>query len=821
MPRQVDLREHLLQLTHDPTQQLTPDVGLEKMANGLAELLLKIPEMLRAEIQRVIETLLGIAANPIAALEEWVQGIPVLSQIVAALTGIPGGIAQLAQAFKNLRDFLRIDINVADFDPIAAAKHFATSVVQPFIQIASRIRAALLGPLPIGLLTDRLPTLLMEGGFDDPITIVEGSGFTHDATDGVPGTTPLGCARVECDGTHRQIATEIQEVGPGWTLEIAGYIKHQGLVAGADAIRLNVIPYVDENTPAAGGPIMVATAGAASGDSVGIDGWRLLPIKGAWTVPATGISHVAIECHVTDSATGGVVKFDEITLHATQKIPQGFTKDLPQDLTSLWNWLGSLVDQLLAGLGVTPEGGLLDKIFDLSDELEWIQSKAQEVGEEIQNGWNKFWGRVFGVPNATGKSSEDFAEAAQLIVDYVRQGADGTDSTEGEMADAKSAVDGLRQTVAALQSKLSQLLARDPQSGGGAPGVVGNVATDEAERPAHVGWGPGWIIPPGFNVNGVATDGHRWVWNDSGNSQRTTPGIYTATPTLTPYQSVQFVMASLMERPGWGGPGNPSNWIIFRSNVTGTQFAFIKVLPSTVQLWKYDNGTFTQVLDSFSATPAVGARWEVRAGTAAGVDTIVLLMNDRGVANWTPDPGVIWSDAAHQFAGQAMQSDNRNLGEATPGSIEVWTLSDNAPDGTVGTGLIVTSSNTTGRSLPTGASRVPSGFFDVTEHESADIVWDGQKATVRDAGWYSVQAEIAMSTGATGAMAVLYRQGIPWKVRRSGSPITATASVGGSWNIYLPEGGECGPGVYVAGSSGAIVGDAATQATWFSITRLN
>lgn len=452
MPRQVDLREHLLQLSHDPTQQLTPDVGLEKMANGLAELLLKIPEMLRDEILRVIETLLGIAANPIPALQEWVQNIPVLSQIVQAITGIPGGLAELARNFANLREFLKIDLNLPTFDPAAAAQQFATTVIQPFIRTIAKIRAALLGPLPIGLMTDSQPTLLLEGGFDDPITIVEGSGFTHDATDGVPGTTPLGCARVECDGQHHQIATEIFEVSPGWTLRVTGRVKYEDLVAGADALRINVIRFADESTPIEGGAaLMVATAGTVSGTSGGPDGWGTVPIVGTWTVPDTGVTHVAVECHTADLAAEGVAKFDEITVHATQKIPQRFTKDLPEDLTSLWNWLGSLVDHMLTALGIAPVGGLLDRIFDLSDELEWIQSKAQEAGEEIQAILDAFKG---GVGGAITDIKTALDAAGQNVRDGIVQalGGSGTGHTVEDVIEAlrnipRTAVNGLEDAL--------------------------------------------------------------------------------------------------------------------------------------------------------------------------------------------------------------------------------------------------------------------------------------------------------------------------------------------------------------------------------------
>ncbi|MCC9181071.1 hypothetical protein [Mycolicibacterium mageritense] len=475
MPRAVDLRPEKFDVSHDPTQQLSPDTGLEQLGGPIDELGKLLGEFPR----RLIETLLGIAEDPIPEVAQWVANVPGLSQIVKALTGIPGTIEQLGQAFANLREFLTIDINAPDFDPQAAAQHFVAAVVQPFIKVISQIRAALLGPLPIGLLTNDTPTLLLEGGFDEPITIVEGSGFFHDATDGVPGTSPLGCARAECDGTHKQTATALLKVGPGWALKLGGRVKYENLVAGANALRINLLPYADENTPWSGGAVMVATAGTVSGTSGGDGGWGTTPIEGTWTVPLTGVQYVAVEVHVTDAATAGVAKYDEVYLLATQLIPQIFTKDLPEDLLTLWNGLGGLVEQMLTRLGLPVLGNFWDQVADLTDELELIQERAAQgiqdaaealndlatlagnllnnpaavlgqIGQElvenleddlaeagdaigdvfddVRDGWNRFWDGIFRTSGSTGKTALDVQTAAESISTAVDQVQNNTES---------------------------------------------------------------------------------------------------------------------------------------------------------------------------------------------------------------------------------------------------------------------------------------------------------------------------------------------------------------------------------------------------------
>ncbi|QBI98035.1 minor tail protein [Mycobacterium phage Jamie19] len=270
-----------------------------------------------------------------------------------------------------------IDFTVPDFDPQDAAREFVRTVVQPFLNIVSRIVPALLGPLPIGLLTDEKLTLLYEGGFDDPVTIVEGDGVEHDATDGAPGSTPLGCAKVTCDGTYKIRRTEPQPVAKDWVLKAGADVKYESVIAAAEsnAVRVEIVPYMGEGNPQA------AVWMASDESPAGTEPWGPLNALGSYTVPE-GVTHVSVQWVVGSEATGGVVKFDNVYLQATQKIPQGFTKDLPEDLASLFNWIGTLIDSALDALGITPAGDLLDRIFDLSDELEWIQQKARDGAQD-------------------------------------------------------------------------------------------------------------------------------------------------------------------------------------------------------------------------------------------------------------------------------------------------------------------------------------------------------------------------------------------------------------------------------------------------------
>ncbi len=283
-------------------------------------------------------------------------------------------VADAMRVVTNLKTFFAnaVDLSEIDFDPQQAARDFVRFIVQPLLRVIDQIKAALLGPVPIGLLTDQLDTLVLEGGFEAPETIAEGSGWVHDEMDG-------GCAMVECDGTDHQMSSSFIRVAPGWQLELSARWHWQGLTAAPESLRIELQPWADESTPV-GAPIVLLSAGSASGSS---GGWQAMTAPSLYSVPATGVRFVTLVPRVTDNATAGTVRLKDVKLVAVQRIPQNFTVDLPEDLASLFNWIGSLVDQLLARLGITPTGGLLDRIFDLADELALIQETAEDAVSTI------------------------------------------------------------------------------------------------------------------------------------------------------------------------------------------------------------------------------------------------------------------------------------------------------------------------------------------------------------------------------------------------------------------------------------------------------
>lgn len=332
-------------------------------------------------------------------LLDFIQGLPVIGELVGLLEAILGEydgddevLLAIQQIFAPIRKLVQLvagqDVGFPTIEDVTSgwtALADALENVPGLGQIVGLVRsfgAALLGAVPVGFITDDSPSMLVEGGFDAAETIHPDSVFEWRA-EGVPGTSPLGSAWVEANGSDLSDATEIMPVGADWELEIGTHVKWVSLAAtaGQNAIRLNVLPYVDSQTPHPSGAVMVASVESPSGDSSSDkDGW--VEIVGTWS-PPEGVTHFAIEKHVTSAATAGAVGFDDTYVKATQKLPQRYTHNLPEDLSSLFNWIGLAVDTLLDALGETPVGPILDRIFDLGAALEGVAQDAWDAATDV------------------------------------------------------------------------------------------------------------------------------------------------------------------------------------------------------------------------------------------------------------------------------------------------------------------------------------------------------------------------------------------------------------------------------------------------------
>jgi len=254
-------------------------------------------------------------------------------------------------------------------------------------QLFGKIPPSRIPGLPWAHLFDGAEELLDDPSFDNPSTFANNPAITYDPDF---GRLKPGSARIDADGTTRVGVSNLISVAAGEVMPMSVHVFYEGVTAtGQDPIRMSVRGYHVEKdgTRTLVDTQLIDAVAAPSGESDDVpeaeDGW--LRLSGSYTVPelAESVDEIVMEISVTDAMTAGSVWFDDGSVKKTRDgMPQLWIKNLPTDLNSLWNGLTGMVDQLLIRLGITPVGGLFDRIFDLSDELEWIQEKAAEGAAE-------------------------------------------------------------------------------------------------------------------------------------------------------------------------------------------------------------------------------------------------------------------------------------------------------------------------------------------------------------------------------------------------------------------------------------------------------
>ncbi|WAA19741.1 minor tail protein [Mycobacterium phage Shweta] len=751
-----------------------------------------------------------------------------------------------------------IDFTDPDFDPSDAAQHFVRTVVQPFLNIVSRIVPALLGPLPIGLLTDEKLTLLLEGGFDDPVTIVEGSGWTHDATDGA--TTPLGCAVVECDGQWHIMSTEPQPVSPGWVLKAGAQVKYENVEAEpeSNAVRIELVPY-NGDTPG------VAVWLASDESPSGTHDWDDLNAWGTYTVPSSGVTHVAVQAVVSDEAAGGRVKFDNVYLQATQKIPQGFTKDLPEDLASLLNFVRTWVESALSALGITPSGNLLDDIFDLSDEIEWIRDRAQEGAQDaaealtnlatLANNLLHNPGAVLGQigQDLVENLEDDLADAGDAIADVFDDIRDtwrdifnaitGRNETTSSRDEAAAQVAELAATTAANAALLAQLQAI--ADGDGSGGVSGS---DDFERVNTTGIGPGW--DESYSVSTATggmyqiADGHQAELVPVGSS--TQSGLFLRSldqpdaKTETNFQKVTLVLGTKV------AGANAIDRIYGRVSDDGTQYVFAELgqglsFPTRIRLgYNIGAGEVITYSGELNAARSPGQIWSLLCGTGANARVFGLALGGSTIAGWTDSGNVSGMGAGFRRWGWGGASATFVGALKLPSSITRVTIADNTPVPVLGTTFRAYRANTTAVtfSLDNASGRLEN-VFDTLEYISSDLVWNPATATitVTKTGTYLVSARLAANADITTSSILALELFVNGARRtRTGDKLVAASGIGsGSGNdrevagaapVYLQAGDQLSLWLYLFNRSGGatvnfpVTGDAGGINTWFTMTKV-
>lgn len=330
MPRSVDLVPQNFKTEYDPTNQLAQDPALKKTINNLGDVLKQLPVMIQKELQRLIDSLLGIATNPIPEIIEWLD--------------------ELKKGIAN---------------------------------VLSWIKPGLLPLIPLSQIGEWFPNLLLNGGFDTDAAVVDNPDWLWDGTIG--RTSPLGSVKAVMAGTAKYLHSNAIPVAKKQHLELEVFTRWQGLTAGAgtNPIRLVVTSYL------AGNPVSSTVVAQHQPSAADSSGW--VELHGTYTVPDTGVDEVRTTLLVTGDVTAGTVWFDDADTWKTGKLPQDYVQDLVTQLEQFGTDIGNALEELAHKVGLdrfkeffdTVAGQVNAEIGDIQNRLTAITADGKIDAAEI------------------------------------------------------------------------------------------------------------------------------------------------------------------------------------------------------------------------------------------------------------------------------------------------------------------------------------------------------------------------------------------------------------------------------------------------------
>jgi len=287
----------------------------------------------------VFQYTVGTVGEAFANFEKWLESIPLIGDIVRAVTGVVGGIFDLEKFFANL-------FNV----------------------------------IPVGSLTTAQPNLL--AAFNFPVDAIGYESEWYIDGESTRTADGTGCLVLNCDGkTHAMRSgrdrNDWVKVTAGQTIRAQVAVATDDFVSnGLRCVALQIVPHFEasDDYPFTheGAPVTVADYAPLAGHL----GWPGHLMTGdEWVVP-TGCTGVQLRILVTGDALSGKLRFDDAVLKLTgliaaeqvsglQGIVQNFTSRIQLLIDSVVNaftgqtsFLHSMEDFVLALLNI-PFGNVI------------------------------------------------------------------------------------------------------------------------------------------------------------------------------------------------------------------------------------------------------------------------------------------------------------------------------------------------------------------------------------------------------------------------------------------------------------------------------
>lgn len=487
------------------------------------------------------------------------------------------------------------------------------------------------------------------------------------------------------------------------------------------------------------------------------------------------------------------------------------------------------VMDVLGGLIVTPINAAVQAVKDWWNRLTGKTSRLKDNGKMT-------------VIDVDGVEDEDasLGDSIGKLVDNLAKAAGNVSGTNFKIsdvfnlfADQQKQITQLNEGLAALQSDQTA----QTNSGNSFTFKFGDLPDGPvpADFTKVLDQGTG-----GFQIYNGALE-----WFDSGSSSSDERFVYVKGKLLTDYFETSFVMPRRPEGEEFG-IAPPLTYLMGRSNLTGSRYCWAAIGYERSRMGCTVDGvdTIFPGAESTSVKAPAGAYITFRGGTTGGVRVFQLLINNQVRMTTTDTANLSYVGEDYRYCGLGGHGTVRFNGQGTPGSISVWTMNDNVPTATRGTGFriyraataAVTAVNSHNAFVPFGANTL-----DTIDRVTQGFAWDAatQTITVQEAGWYNLgigaQFESVVRAGTLAELGFLTQNSMgtrtykAWRHTADDFVLTngqyyaepQNTSGVGSVQVYLEAGEKVQPAVRVAKNRGAsaanpIVGSGDGSATFIS-----
>lgn len=482
------------------------------------------------------------------------------------------------------------------------------AIVQAGGQIIRTMLRSWVPLVDLGSIGRFAPNLVLENDFSAAATIESGLKFTWDSSDGVG--SPLGCARIELDGTSNVLVGKTPiPVVKGQKLDVSVRVKRESVSASGPAVFLELLTFEGQTQKSV--ELLASLNPSGSAPFTVLTGER-------WTTP-DGVDSVIPRLRTSEAGTAGVVKFDKVTVQKVQLLDMDFT----ENLRKRWENSAALM-------------GVVDT--DLDGDVDFTDV------------WNTLWSgglKPLGwIPNVSQNTIDRIINAFDNLGALV----DTNLGVEGVL----DALFGIFNTGLTANNRVSAFEARLRSIESAA-----NTILDGFDGAAAGNLGANWTVvqTSGGGGGSVGRDGKgNAVWRPSGAGNRTQILRYSGSALTV---DCGFLQVQLSSTPQSYIFDDAYTYFCWRMNAAGDTYQRLRLGYDEIRLQKVVSGTVSNIGPAWSGSPKGGNVIDIAFGDPGGVNLGHLVVRRNEVTVLDVTDGSPVTGSLYRSVGVGMETGNR------------------------------------------------------------------------------------------------------------------------------------------------------------------